>query len=122
MLKNCAEILHDFWSGFGLKAYDENTVPDRTAFPYITYNVSIGRFDDTLTMSASIWYRSTSWKEISEKAEQIREVLEDGGRYIVTDKGAIWLKMGVPFAQRMSDEDDNIRRIYINIEVDYIEY
>ncbi len=121
-MKDYAQTLHSFWSAFGLPAYDENTVPDRTAFPYITYNVTAAAFNETVTMSASLWYRSTSWKEITDKAEQIRETLEDGGRYIVTNKGALWIKTGVPFAQRMSDVDDSVRRIYINIEVDYIEY
>ena len=121
-MKNYAQTLHDFWSGFGLPAYDENTVPENLPFPYITYTISAAGFNETVMLSASLWYRSTSWKEITEKSEQIRETLEDGGRYIVTDKGALWIKAGVPFAQRMSDTNDSLRRIYITIEVDYIEY
>ena len=34
-----AQALHSFWSGFGLTAYDENTVPDGAQLPYITYEV-----------------------------------------------------------------------------------
>ena len=40
---------------------------------------------------------------------------------IPTDEGAIWIKLGTPWAQRMSDStDDSIRRIVLAIEVEYI--
>jgi hypothetical protein len=37
------------------------------------------------------------------------------------DKGVIWFKKGNPFLQRMADPDDAIRRIVVNIEVEYLE-
>ena len=40
-------------------------------------------------------------------------------RLIPCDEGYLWIKRGNPFAQRMSDENDGIRRIYINIELEY---
>lgn len=41
-----AQAIHSFWNSFGLKAYDENTVPDNAKLPYITYEVAVSSFDD----------------------------------------------------------------------------
>lgn len=118
------QTLHSFWSGFGLKAYDENTVPDDAMTvnggKYLTYNASTAYFNEPVALSASLWYKSTSWAEITQKAAQIGETIGLGGKVIPCDGGYLWIKRGVPFSQRMSDEDDTIRRIYINVEVEYL--
>lgn len=117
------KTLHDFWSSFGLKAYDENTVPDdamaANGGKYITYSVATAYFNEPVALSASIWYKSTSWAEITQKADLIGERIGLGGTVIKSDDGYLWIKRGTPFSQRMSDEDDTIRRIYLNIEAEY---
>lgn len=117
---NKEQAIQQFWGSFGIGAYDENTVPDDAQLPYITYSVSIGELDKPVAVSASIWYRSKSWADISEKANDIERYIGYGGRLIYHDRGTIWVKRGIPFAQRMSDEDDSIRRIYLNIEMEFI--
>lgn len=114
------QTLHSFWSGFGLKAYDEYTVPDGAVLPYLTYSVSVSGFDDPVMMTASLWYKSTSWAAISQKALEINDAIGVGGVTVPFDGGMLWIKRGTPFAQRVSDEDDTIRRIYLNIEAEYI--
>lgn len=118
------QALHVFWSSFGLKAYDENTVPDDAMTlnggKYLTYAASVGYFDALVTLSASLWYKSTSWAEITQKAEEIGAVIGYGGKLIAFDGGHIWIQRGTPFAQRMSDEDDTIRRIYINLSTEFL--
>lgn len=118
------QALHVFWSSFGLKAYDENTVPDNAMTgnggKYLTYSVSTGYFDDLVTLSASLWYKSTSWAEITQKAAEIGETIGYGGKLIPFDGGHIWIQRGTPFSQRMADEDDTIRRIYLNIESEFL--
>ena len=113
------QALHQFYSGFGVKAYDENTVPDNAPLPRITYNVSVTEFGDPVAMSLSVWDRSTSWATVTEKATDIYKAIGLGGKIIQYDDGYIWIKRGQPFSQRMADEDDTIRRIYINVEVEY---
>ena len=113
------QTLDAFWSSFGIPAYDENTVPDSAPLPRLTYNVVYSNFDEPVAANASIWYYSYSWKEITEKADEINTAIGLGGRIINCDGGKIWIKRGIPFAQRMSDENDAIRRIYINIELEY---
>lgn len=120
---NSAQVLQQFWSGFGLKAYDENTVPTgamtETGGKYLTYNVTGSYFDDPVMMSASLWYKSQSWAEITEKAMEIGKLIGLSGEIIPFDGGYLWIKRGTPFAQRMSDENEQIRRIYMNVEVEY---
>ena len=116
------QALHQFWSGFGIKAYDENTVPDNAMADdkYLTYSVVVSNFDEPSLASASLWYKSTSWAGITAKSEEINAALGRGGKVIPFGHGYLWVKRGVPFAQRMGDEDDTIRRIYLNVELEYI--
>lgn len=114
------KALHTFWSGFDLKAYDENSVPDNAVLPYLTYNVSVSGYDETTMMNVSLWYRSTSWAAITEKAEEISRAIGLSGKTLSYDDGKIYLTRGNPFSQRMSDEDDTIRRIYINVIAEYL--
>lgn len=116
-----AQALHYFWSSFGLPAWDENTVPESATLPYITYETSTDSFENTISLSASIWYRSMSWTEISRKAEEIAaHIANMYPQTIKIDNGRLYISKGTPFAQRMSDPDKNIRRILINIEVEFL--
>lgn len=116
------QALDKFWNGFGLVAYDENTVPDNAILPYITYEASKGFFNESIAMSASIWYHSSSWAGVTTKEEQISDFIGRGGRMISFDGGAFWISKGTPWAQRMSDpSDEMIRRVVLNVEVEFIQ-
>ena len=117
---NKEQALHSFWSGFGVPAYDENTVPEDAALPRITYEVSVDSFGGQVSLSASIWDRSTSWISVTEVADAVTQALSFGGRSIPYEGGLLWLKKGTPFAQRMGDTDDSIRRIYLNVEAEFL--
>lgn len=114
------QALHAFWSGFGLPAYDATSVPEDAALPYLTYMVATDSIGNAVPMTASLWYRSTSWEEISRKADEIAE-------YIVTkyppafafDGGRIYITKGTPFQQRMSDPEPFIKRILLTIDCEY---
>ena len=116
-----AAAIYQFWSGFGLTAYEENTVPTDAAFPYITYQLVTDSFDSEVPVTASLWYRSESWTAINSKTEEISQTISRGGKIIPCDGGSIWLKRGQPFAQSMGDESDNlIKRKYINLTAEYL--
>ena len=122
MNKDSAQALHEFWSSFGWKAYETSTVPSKyedAEMPRITYDVMADEFLSTVPLSASLWIRSYAWDEISQKAQEIYEDIGLGGKVIEYDDGMIWIKRGHPFSQRMTDEDDAIRRIYLNVEAEY---
>lgn len=119
---NKLQAYHGFWSGFTWKAYDETSVPDGVAFPYITYEVSEDFFDNNLMLTVSLWDRSESWQNVIEKSFEISDNITAGGRLIKYEDGAFWIRRGNPWAQRMSDSsDDSVRRIVLNVIVEYID-
>ena len=115
-----AAAIYQFWSGFGLTAYEENTVPADAAFPYVTYQLVTDSFDREVAATASLWYRGESWTAINAKTEEIAQHIGLGGKIIKCDGGRIWIKRGQPFAQNMGDEsDDLIKRKYLNVNIEY---
>ena len=116
-----ASALYNFWSNFGLTAYEENTVPTDAKFPYITYQVVTDSFGAEAALTASVWYRDTSWVEANAKAEEISRTISRGGKTIPVDGGVLWLKRGTPFSQSIGDEtDDLIKRKYLNITAEFL--
>ena len=118
-----AQAIHQFWSSFNLTAIDEQSAYDeRMEIPtkYITYELQTSSFGEPISLSASLWYYSTSWEEITKKADEIAAYIGYGGRIIEVQGGYIWIKLGTPFAQRMATEQENYRRIILNITVDFL--
>lgn len=118
-MSNKWQTLDDFWNGFGIPAYDENSVPDEAQMPYITYNAVVSNFENPITLLASIWYRETSWKNISDLTDRIAQYIGKSYRAIKIDGGYIVLTLGSPFAQRMADEDDSVRRMYLMVDTEF---
>ena len=118
-----AAAIYNFWAGFGIPAYEENSVPsgkDAPEFPYITYQLITDSFGADVAMTASLWYRDSSRVMANAKADEISEAIGYGGDKIFYDGGSIWIKRGEPFAQGMGDASDQmIKRIIINIEAEY---
>ena len=115
-----AAAIYQFWSGFDLTAYEENTVPEDAAFPYVTYQLVTDSFDSEVAATASLWYRGERWTAINAKTEEISAHIGLGGKIIKCDGGRIWIKRGQPFAQNMGDEsDDLIKRKYLNLTFEF---
>lgn len=119
------QALYEFWSSFGLQAFDVSTVPSgefAPSFPYITYEDAIGQIGQFLPLTASLWYRDTSWEGISKKVDEISRAIGLNGYYSSkVDGGYLWISQGIPFAQRMDDpSDDMIRRYFININAEFL--
>lgn len=116
------QALYAFWSSFGLPAYDQYTVPDGTALPYLTYEDVTDSLGNVVNMTASLWYRDNSWTAISRKAQQIADTIE--AMYPITlplDTGRVYLTRGRPWAQRMNEPDDSgIRRVVLNLQAEYL--
>lgn len=117
------QAYHDFWSSFGLNAYEETSVPtgdQRPALPYITYFAMTGEIGSELYPTASLWYKGTGWTDIIQKSEDIYDAIGYGGIIIPYDNGAMWIKRGSPFSQRMSDTDSLVRRVLINLRLEFL--
>lgn len=116
-----AQALYSFWSGFDIPAYDVSSVPSDATMPYITYETGTDNLDNILILSASLWYDSMSWKDISQKADEIARRVEIMQPIPVSQGGYLWITRGSPFMQRMSDPDNSrVRRIYINVQVEFL--
>ena len=111
-----------FWNSFGIPAFEESTVPDEVNLPYITYTAEYGFFEVETQLTASIWYKGMSWKDVSKKATEIRDrIVSLQGSAIKVDGGYMRLYITtVPFAQRMSDEDATVRRIVVTIGAEFM--
>ena len=117
------QAIQAFWESFELDAYDENTVPTGSfmpELPYITYEASTSDFNNSISLHASLWYYGSSWEPISKKLSEIESYIGRGGIMLPVDGGAIWIVKEKPFAQRMSDKNDMIRRIFMRISAEFI--
>ena len=114
---------YNFWSSFGIPAYDAASVPDgddAPNFPYITYTGTNGEFDTDTPVTASIWTRNTSWTEADQISDQIQGILMNGGITIPYDGGIIWITAGSTFSQNLGDPDDDlIRRKILNVTLHF---
>lgn len=117
------QALDEFWNSFNIPAFEQSTVPEDETLRgdfYITYEAVTDSLDRAVPMSASIWkLNTTKWDEISQKAEQISDALVQV-KTIPLDTGFLYITRGQPFAQRVADEDDSTRRIYINIMAEFL--
>ena len=119
-----AATIYEFWNSFEMLAYEENSVPtgeDAPEFPYITYQLVTDSLGNEVAMTASLWYRGTSWVEANAKTEEISQKIGRKGAVLDCNGGKVWIKRGTPFAQNMGDESDNlIKRKYLNITAEYL--
>lgn len=122
-LMNKWQAQDDFWNSFGIPAYDESTVIYGLQMPYLTYEAVSSSLGNVNTVTASLWYRSKSWKDIDAKADEIARSIFEMPPAVKLDDG--WYKIRIPenlaFAQRLSeDADEDVRRIVINVEIEFL--
>ena len=121
-----SQALYNFWASFGWPAINEQSdISEETAWALgldkkrIEYEDSTGDFTGSVALTASLFHYSESWAEVRAKALEIREFIGHGYR-VPIDGGYLWIVRGQPFAQRMNDEDDMIRRIYIMLNAEFL--
>ena len=120
-----AGALYNFFSSFGIEAYEETLVPtgdEAPKFPYLTYPLITDSFDREVIIPFFLWYRSeVSLLALNTKTEEISQRIGRGGIFLNCDGGKIWIKRGSPFAQTMGDPNDNtIKRKLINITAEFL--
>lgn len=113
--------IYDFLSSFGIPAYAATGTPDKAEMPYITYNLVIGDYTNTVSMQVDVWYRTESEAAINAKVREIEDALKAGKGNLVFDEGGIWVTKGNPWCQSVQDEDNTVKRRYINMDLQYLE-
>lgn len=114
-----AQAFNTFWNSFDIPAYDKTSVPQTVGFPRITYTMELDNWEHTLLVDASVWYRETSWRNATAKVEQIGKYIDDMPP-IPCEGGYLRIMRGNPFAQRLEDEDNMVKRYYINLQVEFL--
>lgn len=129
---NKEQAYSEFWSGFGVLAWEENSMPDdktiqslidagvaEAKYPYIAYQVIIDDLGHPVYPTASIYDRSTSWKRVDELANDISEAIQTMNT-IKLDNGRMFITKGSPFMQhQLESEDMNIRRVILNLGIEF---
>lgn len=129
---NKEQAYSEFWSGFGVLAWEENSMPDdetiqslieagvaEAKYPYIAYQVIVDDLGHPVFPMASIYDRSTSWKRVDELANVISERIQKMNT-IKLDNGRMFITKGSPFMQhQMESEDMNIRRVILNLGIEF---
>lgn len=129
---NKEQAYNSFWSGFGVLAFEENSVPDdktiqslidagvaKAKYPYIAYQVITDDLGHPVYPMASIYDRSTSWKRATDLKNEISEYIQQMNT-IKLDNGRMFITKGSPFAQQqLESEDMNIRRIILQLGVEF---
>ena len=118
------EAIYDFWSSFNIPAYEENSIPEEAKYPYITYEVAVAPFETEVTLSASIWDRTTKGSAfIDGKADEIERYIKNmrvcpainGGRY------RVFIPDLSPFARNMNDPEDRlIKRKILTVNFEFM--
>lgn len=120
---NKIQALNQFWNSFregnDWKAYDSSNVPEDISDKHITFDVSDDFFGYKIAQTINLWDKSTSWKNVTLKSEEIADFITRGGVMIPYDDGAMWIKRANPWAQRLSD-DEQIKRLVLNIEIEFL--
>lgn len=120
MIDKRERALVSFWSSFGLSVYDETSVPDTAEMPYMTCEIATAAFDKPIPLSLSLWYYSSSWEKITAKA---REIIETIGTHKSVRYNGGGMNITIPSQDytRMNDSaSDMIRRIVINVMVEFV--
>lgn len=129
---NKQQAYNQFWSGFGLLAFEENSVPEDSVieelikggaatskYPYITYQVITDDLDHPIYPTASIYDRSSSWERADTLANLISARIRQMGT-IKLDNGRLFITKGNPYSQHMLEEGDKaIRRVVLNLAVEF---
>lgn len=115
------EALYKFLNCFGLPAYPDTSVPDKAVLPYITYEVKTGSFGSgAVDIGVSIWYKTDSEKIPNAKAEEISKAIGSGGKLLVCEDGALWVKRGNPFCINQNTQDNSVKLRFLNLTIEFL--
>ena len=112
--------LQAFFEQF-LPSYAASAVPDDVTFPYLTYELITGAWEEgEVGLTVNLWYYTTSEATPNSKVREISKTIGLGGVQAPCDGGSIWFTRGSPFAQSLTDNTDLlIKRRYLNITANY---
>ena len=104
-----------------LPSYAASSVPEDVVFPYLTYELITGAWEEgEVGLTVNLWYYTTSEATPNAKAREISQTIGIGGVQVPCDGGTVWLTRGSPWCQSLADTTDTkIKRRYLNITANY---
>ena len=124
-----AAALYQFFSSFGIPAYEENTPiamaegGNAPTFPYLTYENKTGSFGDNnnVVISFTLWYRSFSQVAANAKSQEIAAAIGRVGVKAYVDGGILIIRKpeGTWAENRGDDSDDTVIRIDHSLILNY---
>ena len=115
-MQETAKTLKQFFGGFGIPAYAEDSVPDDVDIPYLTYPLVEPEWQKQASFYVQGWYKATGYAEMIEKCDQITREIGDG-IIVSTDKGYIVLRPETPKVQFRTDQNKDVKVFYINLSL-----
>ena len=113
--------LNQFFSSFEMPAFPNIAVPDEQPYPYITYPVVSGTFDDDAFLSVYIYTKGEATSEITAKVRAITDELKNGGKHLPCDGGYVWLTLGNPIVNYLCDpKDTSVRYAVLNVNCEFL--
>lgn len=113
-MTSTAFALYKFYSGFGIPAYEVNSVPDDAELPYITYLYVEPQYQNPASHYSRVYMRTNSNVELLDKVGEIVSAIGDG---IVFENGVV-IRPDTPLVQLLVDETNlDIRTAYINLQL-----
>lgn len=111
-----ALALQKFYSSFGVKAYEEHSVPKNATLPYITYELEEPDWREQITLTATLWGSGASYKPLYEIVDKISTEIGEGLR-MPANGGSLYIYKGSPFAQVIDTGNDKVKGVYLLIGI-----
>ena len=118
-MKEAVAALQTFLEGFGVPAYDENSVPGNAVLPYLTYTPVITDWRSSALLMVRLWDYpgpDQSADRLYGIVDKISEAVGEGIR-IPAGEGYITLYKGTPWAQPQPTPEIRARVIILNFEI-----
>lgn len=116
-----SEAVQAFLERCGSPVYAAASVPDNAEFPYTTYEMQTAAFGDgEVPITVNAWFYTATEDIPDDYCERLSRLIGRGGVMLPCDGGAVWIKRGSPFAQRIKNTgEDMIKRRYINVSAEF---
>ena len=104
MIEQLLQALQDYFSGFGMPAFPEDSVPEydeagqRIRPPYITVQLACPAWRDSTPFHVRVWDRANNYKTVSAAVDAISAAIGEG-ESLPCQGGAAYVFKGRPFCQ-----------------------
>jgi len=123
-MEELQKSIFEFFSQFGIPVFIDGYAKNSDQMPYITFNFSSPEFFDEMLMSARIWSRSSSFREVLNISDRIRNSISNLGAILKldNDKGAVILYRESPFFQYQNSDEQIIKIGYLKMLIKSYQY